>query len=291
MEGHSSVNRHPWGQGSTGEGSRWPFFGLDKSAVIDIARPILSDRQLARELNTPAQEANFDAVRNHEGGNVGVVHRKKTVPGELHGRSIVDEDRAANIDADMNEYGTIHDERERAIFGSSKRRRRANSIIRLAIAMNPVVYGTSTGLGKQRVCRNTHQRKHGEKQPQSHRKALHKDSLLLSSKHQMKQISFVSGNRPRTGGELCVHSREWYLEGRLKWGGNSIAERSRRSIMGLLEDAEKIAGAVIAVEGVKKLDPNASILTEGAAAVAGFEGAGAIAEHFEKKEDGSEQQS
>jgi hypothetical protein len=60
---------------------------------------------------------------------------------------------------------------------------------------------------------------------------------------------------------------------------------ARRSVMGLLEDAEKIAGAVVAVEGVKKLDPNASILTEGAAAVAGFEGAGAIAEHFEKKEE------
>lgn len=61
--------------------------------------------------------------------------------------------------------------------------------------------------------------------------------------------------------------------------------------MGLLEDAEKIAGAVVAVEGAKKLDPNASILTEGAAAVAGFEGAGALAEHFEKKDDGSENQS
>lgn len=59
--------------------------------------------------------------------------------------------------------------------------------------------------------------------------------------------------------------------------------------MGFLEDAEKIAGAVAAVEGVKKLDPNASILTEGAAAVAGFEGAGAIAEHFDKKDDGNKQ--
>jgi hypothetical protein len=59
--------------------------------------------------------------------------------------------------------------------------------------------------------------------------------------------------------------------------------------MGLLEDAEKIAGAVAAVEGVKKLDPNASILTEGAAAVAGFEGAGAIADHLEKKEDEPQQ--
>ena len=59
--------------------------------------------------------------------------------------------------------------------------------------------------------------------------------------------------------------------------------------MRLLEDAEKIAGAVVAVEGVKKLDPDAGFLTEAAAAVGGFEGAGAIAEHFEKKDDGSEQ--
>ena len=59
--------------------------------------------------------------------------------------------------------------------------------------------------------------------------------------------------------------------------------------MGFLEDAEKIAGAVAAVEGTEKLDPNASILTEGAAAVAGFEGVGAIADHFEKKDDGSGQ--
>jgi hypothetical protein len=55
--------------------------------------------------------------------------------------------------------------------------------------------------------------------------------------------------------------------------------------MGFMEEAEKIAGAVVAVEGAKKLDPNASILTEGAAAVAGFEGAGAIAEHLENKEE------
>lgn len=59
--------------------------------------------------------------------------------------------------------------------------------------------------------------------------------------------------------------------------------------MGLLNEAEKIAGAVAAVEGVKKLDPNASILTEGAAAIAGFEGAKAIEEHIEKKEEGSNQ--
>ena len=55
--------------------------------------------------------------------------------------------------------------------------------------------------------------------------------------------------------------------------------------MGFIEDAEKLAGAVVAVEGVKKLDPNASILTEGAAAFAGFKGAEAIQEHVENKEE------
>jgi hypothetical protein len=60
--------------------------------------------------------------------------------------------------------------------------------------------------------------------------------------------------------------------------------------MGILEEAEKIAGAVAAVEGVKKLDPNASILTEGAAAVAGYEGAKAIEEHLEKKDEGKKQE-
>jgi hypothetical protein len=55
--------------------------------------------------------------------------------------------------------------------------------------------------------------------------------------------------------------------------------------MGFLEEAEKIAGAVAAVEGMKKLDPNAGIFTEAAAAITGYEGAGAIAEHFEKKEE------
>jgi hypothetical protein len=72
-------------------------------------------------------------------------------------------------------------------------------------------------------------------------------------------------------------------------GAETYSLNRRRSVMGLLEDAEKIAGAVIAVEGVKKVDPNASILTEGAAAIAGFEGAGALAEHFEKKEDEPQQ--
>ena len=57
--------------------------------------------------------------------------------------------------------------------------------------------------------------------------------------------------------------------------------------MGLLDEAEKIAGAVAAVEGMKKLDPNASVFTEAAAAVTGFEGAGAIAEKLKDKEEES----
>jgi hypothetical protein len=60
--------------------------------------------------------------------------------------------------------------------------------------------------------------------------------------------------------------------------------------MSFMEEAEKIAGAVAAVEGMKKLDPNASILTEAAAAVTGFEGAGAVAGHFQKKDEDSEPQ-
>ena len=55
--------------------------------------------------------------------------------------------------------------------------------------------------------------------------------------------------------------------------------------MGLLDEAEKLAGAVAAVEGMKKLDPNASLLTEAATAIAGFEGTGKIKELIEKKEE------
>ncbi|NYF80184.1 hypothetical protein [Granulicella arctica] len=56
--------------------------------------------------------------------------------------------------------------------------------------------------------------------------------------------------------------------------------------MGLFEE---VAGAAAAVEGVKKLDPNASIITEGIAAVAGFEGVEAITDHLEKKDEGNNQ--
>jgi hypothetical protein len=58
--------------------------------------------------------------------------------------------------------------------------------------------------------------------------------------------------------------------------------------MGFMDEVEKAAGAVIAVEGLKKVDPNAGILTEGAAAVAGWEGAGEL-EKFVKKEEGDPQ--
>lgn len=59
--------------------------------------------------------------------------------------------------------------------------------------------------------------------------------------------------------------------------------------MGLLEEAEKVAGAVVAVEGEKKLDPKAGLITEAAAAIAGFEGAGGLVQQLEKKEEGKEQ--
>ena len=60
--------------------------------------------------------------------------------------------------------------------------------------------------------------------------------------------------------------------------------------MGFLEEAEKLAGAVAAVEGMKKLDPNAGFVTEAAAAITGFEGAGAIGEKIEEKLDESKEQ-
>jgi hypothetical protein len=58
--------------------------------------------------------------------------------------------------------------------------------------------------------------------------------------------------------------------------------------MGLLEEA---AGAFAAVEGVKKLDPNAGFLTEAVAAVAGFEGTKEVTEFIEKKEEEHKEQS
>ena len=57
--------------------------------------------------------------------------------------------------------------------------------------------------------------------------------------------------------------------------------------MGLLEEA---AGAFAAVEGVKKLDPNAGIVTESIAAIAGFEGTEAVTNFIEKKEEEKNEQ-
>ncbi|CAN7610040.1 hypothetical protein LJR029_002476 [Caballeronia sp. LjRoot29] len=55
--------------------------------------------------------------------------------------------------------------------------------------------------------------------------------------------------------------------------------------MGLLDEIGKVAGAIAAVEATDKVDPDASILTKGIAAVAGFEGAGALESLVGKKED------
>lgn len=58
--------------------------------------------------------------------------------------------------------------------------------------------------------------------------------------------------------------------------------------MGILEE---LAGAAVAVEGAKKLDPNAGIITDGIAAVVGFEGTKDVTELIEKKEgENNEQQ-
>lgn len=59
--------------------------------------------------------------------------------------------------------------------------------------------------------------------------------------------------------------------------------------MGILDKVGEIAGAVAAVEALEKVDPDAGLLTKAAAAVAGFEGAGALESLVEKKkEDGQE---
>ncbi len=59
--------------------------------------------------------------------------------------------------------------------------------------------------------------------------------------------------------------------------------------MDFLEEAEKLAGAVAAVEGIKKLDPNASLLTEAAAAITGFEATGAVVDRLEHKNEDDQQ--
>ena len=57
--------------------------------------------------------------------------------------------------------------------------------------------------------------------------------------------------------------------------------------MGILEE---LAGAAAAVEGAKKLDPNAGLVTEGVAAIAGFEGTEAVTNFIEKKEEEKKEQ-
>jgi len=57
--------------------------------------------------------------------------------------------------------------------------------------------------------------------------------------------------------------------------------------MGILEEA---AGAFAAVEAAKKLDPNAGIVTEGIAAIAGFEGTEAITNLIEHKKEETPQE-
>ncbi len=55
--------------------------------------------------------------------------------------------------------------------------------------------------------------------------------------------------------------------------------------MGILDTLGEVAGAVAAVEGAEKLDPNAGLLTKGLAAVAGFKGAEALESALGKKKE------
>ncbi|MPW21618.1 hypothetical protein GCT13_33300 [Paraburkholderia sp. CNPSo 3157] len=59
--------------------------------------------------------------------------------------------------------------------------------------------------------------------------------------------------------------------------------------MGILDKVGEIAGAVAAVEALEKVDPDAGLLTKAAAAVAGFEGAGALESLSEKKKDDAQE--
>ncbi len=55
--------------------------------------------------------------------------------------------------------------------------------------------------------------------------------------------------------------------------------------MGILNALEEVAGAVVAVEGLKKVDPNASFLGEAAAAVAGYKGVELLKEKLEEHKE------
>jgi hypothetical protein len=52
--------------------------------------------------------------------------------------------------------------------------------------------------------------------------------------------------------------------------------------MDFMKDLEEVAGAVAAVEGMKKVDPNAGLVTEAAAAITGYHAAGGIGEKIEE---------
>ena len=60
--------------------------------------------------------------------------------------------------------------------------------------------------------------------------------------------------------------------------------------MGLLDEVGKIAGAIIAEQGVDKLDPDAGFLQKAAGAFAGYEAA-KIAEKKLENQDSNEQES
>jgi hypothetical protein len=70
-------------------------------------------------------------------------------------------------------------------------------------------------------------------------------------------------------------------------GGLTFPTLKKEEIMGILEE---LAGAAVAVEGAKKLDPNAGIITDGIAAVVGFEGTKDVTELIEKKEEENKQE-
>ena len=52
--------------------------------------------------------------------------------------------------------------------------------------------------------------------------------------------------------------------------------------MGILDFAEKAAGALAAEKAVEAADSNAGLFEKAAAAVAGYEGVAAVKEHFAK---------
>jgi len=55
--------------------------------------------------------------------------------------------------------------------------------------------------------------------------------------------------------------------------------------MGILDFAEEAAGAFAADKALEAVDPNAGLLAKAAAAVAGFEGVGAIKDHLAGSEE------